>query len=170
MKPVDRQKMCLNCDGRVPFESIACPYCSTDLSRAPEVSFSVHKGEFVSKHQAIQDTLTASYAPPYRGKKGESTIEVKKERMTMPAHHGGMAAAPGSVPKVAEEEKTGKNILASILALSLGSLLFMIGILQVFFSSHGVLRLEWDAKHWFIYLLASLPILYYGYLKAEEKS
>jgi hypothetical protein len=167
MKPVDRQKMCTNCDGRVPFESDICPYCSSDLSKIPEME--VPKQDPFSRNQAIQDSLTSLYAPPYKGKKVESPKSQPKEsRIVPPAHHGGTAALPGALPREEGDEKVGKTILLSILSLSIGSVFFILGLLQVFFSEQGVLKLEWSTKYWFIYLLGSLPILYFGYRKVEQ--
>jgi hypothetical protein len=168
MKPVDRQKMCVNCDGRVPFEAIACPYCSADLSKAQEAD--VTKPDPISRNQAIQDSLTSLYNPPYKGKKTEHVKTAPRERMERsapPAHHGGTAAAPGALPRDEEEAKISKGILYSILGLSLGSILFILGLLQIFFSEAGTLRLEWNTKYWFIYTLAALPLLYFGYRKAD---
>lgn len=168
MKPVDRQKMCVNCDGRVPYESIVCPYCSADLSKAPEVESP--RQDPLSRNQAIQDSLTSLYTPPYKGKKTEAVKSAPKEpRLAPPAHHGGTAVAPGALPRDEAEEKVGKNILLSIIALSVGSILFILGLLQIFLSTNGVLRLEWNTNHWFIYALAALPLLYFGYRKAEQK-
>ena len=168
MKPVDRQKMCTSCDGRVPFESDVCPYCSSDLSKVQEME--TLKPDSFSRNQAIQESLTSLYAPPYKGKKTETPTKIpqKETRAAPPAHHGGTAALPGTLPREGAEEKVGKTILLSILALSLGSVFFILGLLQVFFSEQGVLRLEWSTKYWFIYLLGSLPILYFGYRKAEH--
>ncbi len=173
MKPVDRQKMCVNCDGRVPYESIVCPYCSADLSSAPEAE--APRPDSLSRNQAIQDSLTSLYAPPYKGKKNESPKLTPKTglkeaaRVLATAHHGGTAAAPGALPRDETEDKVGKSILLSILSLSLGSILFILGLLQIFFSDEGVLRLEWSTRHWFIYTLAALPLLYFGYRRAEQK-
>ncbi len=168
MKPVDRQKMCTSCDGRVPFEAIACPYCSSDLSKVPEME--VPKQDPLSRNQAIQDSLTSLYAPPYKGKKTEApkAPPPKEPRIIAPAHHGGTAALPGTLPREEAEDKVGKTILISILTLSAGSVFFILGLLQIFFSEQGVLRLEWNTKYWFIYMLASLPMLYWGYRKAEQ--
>lgn len=177
MKPTDRQKMCINCDGRVPFEAIVCPYCSADLSKAPEVDAQRDVG---AKHQAIQDSLTALYTPPYQQKVGKSSFSESKgknpeqakgsmgveSRIAPPAHHGGIPTATAVRDPV--QEKTAKAVLVSIVTLSVGSLLFILGILQIFFAEDGVLRLEWDASRWFIYCLAALPLLYYGYRKAEQ--
>ncbi len=170
MKTVDRQKMCLNCDGRVPFEAIACPYCSADLSKAKEVE--ANRPDPLSKNQAIQDTLTSLYTPPYKGKKNEAPLPKntpKESRMVPPAHHGGTAVAPGASQRDEVDEKIGKSILLSVLTLSTGSIFFILGLLQILFSTEGTLRLEWNTKYWFIYTLAALPLLYFGYRKAEEK-
>lgn len=170
MKPTERQKMCVSCDGRVEFEAIVCPYCSADLAKAPEVDPQRDTG---AKHQAIQDSLTSLYTPPYqqKGAKTSSEGKTKKESKTTEraapiAHHGGVPATAAARDPV--QEKAAKTVLISIVALSVGSLLFILGILQIFFSEDGVLRLEWDASLWFIYCLASLPLLYYGYRKAEQ--
>lgn len=167
MKSVDRQKMCVNCDGRVPFEAIICPYCSADLSRTPEVEL---RQDPLTRNQAIQDSLTSLYTPPYKGKRVEAPkIAAKEPRMTPPGHQqGGTAHTSGSLQNNEEQEKVGKDILFSILSLSLGSMLFIVGLLQIFLSDGGVLRLEWDTHHRFIYALASLPLLYFGYRKAEQ--
>jgi hypothetical protein len=177
MKPTDRQKLCVSCDGRVPFEAIVCPYCSSDLAKAPEADVQRDVG---AKHQAIQDSLTSLYTPPYqqktakssvpesKGKKGEKAKAQAGEdaRMAPPAHHGGVPAATATRDPI--QEKAAKSVLISIAALSVGSILFIIGILQVFFAEDGFLRLEWDASRWFIYCLAALPLLYYGYRKTEQ--
>ncbi len=166
MKPTERQKMCVNCDGRVSFESIVCPYCSADLAKAQEVD--PHR-DIGAKHQAIQDSLTSLYTPPYQQKmaKIQATKAISAEaRVTAPAHHGGVPSATS--PRDPAQEKEAKAVLISILALSLGSLLFILGILQIFFAEDGFLRLEWDASRWFVYCLSALPLLYYGYRKAAQ--
>lgn len=169
MKPTDRQKMCVNCDGRVPFESIACPYCSADMAKAPEVD--AHR-DIGDKHQAIQDSLTALYTPPYQQKASKSVASEPKAKKTsasktVPQENIAVASSPEGVKIKVGFNKEAQNVLISILALSLGSLLFVLGILQIFFSEDGWLRLEWDASLWFIYCLAALPLIYYGYRKTQ---
>jgi hypothetical protein len=186
MKPTDRQKMCGNCDGRVAIEAMVCPYCSADLARAPEAD--PHR-DLGAKHQAIQDSLTSLYTPPYqqkgakatpaesKGKKMESSSQSRGEfrgeprsesRVAPPAHHGGLPT-PAVAARDPAQEKVAKTTLIAILTLSLGSLLFILGILQLFFAEEGFLRLEWDASLWFIYCLAALPLLYYGYRRSSQE-
>jgi uncharacterized membrane-anchored protein YitT (DUF2179 family) len=66
-------------------------------------------------------------------------------------------------------DQTTKNTLWSILLLSAGANLFILGLLQLFFSNGGILRLEWNAHYWFVYSLLSLPILYFGIKKLGKK-
>ncbi len=169
MKPTDRQKMCANCDGRVPFEAIVCPYCSADLAKAQEVEVQRDVG---AKHQAIQDSLTSLYTPPYQQKAAKE----KKQEPQKTAYTPRESRTPSLSQSVGTQDtalqdpaqaKTVKTILISILTLSIGSLLLILGVLQVFFAEEGMLRLEWDATHWFIYCLAALPLLYYGYRSAQ---
>jgi hypothetical protein len=47
MKTKDRQKMCLNCDARIPLEADQCPFCA------------------YSSTQALHQSLTSLYTPPY---------------------------------------------------------------------------------------------------------
>ena len=55
-----------------------------------------------------------------------------------------------------------------IFMLSIGANLLVIGLLQLFFSDNGILRLEWNSSRWYIYCLAALPLCYFGLQKAKE--
>jgi hypothetical protein len=54
-----------------------------------------------------------------------------------------------------------------ILLLSIGANLLTLGLLQLFFSDQGFLRLEWDSSYWFVYCLAALPLFFLGFKKAN---
>ncbi len=169
MKPADRQKMCSNCDGRIAHEATICPYCGSEQAD-PAAERATQAPLFTN--QSLQDSLTSLYTPPYsqRGpaytveepvkKKAEPFRETKMEKPFQTAH-----STAAAMPLAAEEEEsssTTKSALLPILMLSLGSNLFVLGILQFFFSSNGFLRLEWDASYWFVYCILSLPLLYLG--------
>ncbi len=133
MKPVERQKICPNCDGRIPQESTQCPFCfaqlqvdSSNLKSAPAV-----------------DPLSALYPPPYSGLEPKTVI---KTAAAETVHE----ASADSIP------------FWSILMLALGSNLLTLGILQFFFSDHGVLRLEMNASYWFLMVIVSIPLVYFG--------
>ena len=135
MKPVERQKMCPNCDGRIPQESTQCPYCFAALQTDPSSS---------NKTAApmTNDPLSALYPPPYAS--SESKVTTK------------------ALPMNEVETQTDTTPFWPILMLVLGSNLFTVGILQFFFSDHGVLRLEMNASYWFLMILVAAPLFYFG--------
>ena len=143
MKPADRQKMCSNCDGRIPYEASQCPYC---FAQQPVDSSS--SKTFTSP----SDPLAALYPPPY-----STESSPKINTMT--------AAAPS-------EERTQAESIPfwAILMLTLGANLLTLGLLQFFFSDHGVLRLEMNASYWFLMVLVGAPLIYLGLKKLSSPS
>lgn len=178
MKPNDRQKMCSNCDGRIAHEALLCPYCGTE--QADPAAERAAQGPLFT-NQSLQDSLTSLYTPPYSQqrapaytveepikKKAEPYREAKAEK-TFHTPHATATTMPLHASAAENEEGVAaKSALLPILMLSLGSNLFVLGILQFFFSSGGFLRLEWDASYWFIYCLLSLPLFYLG-IKRKSK-
>lgn len=154
MKPVERQKMCPNCDGRIPYEATQCPYCFTHQ----QVDSSASK----SFNPPTSDPLSALYPPPYSSRSNEN-IEPKTAAKT--------ATLPDSASPMMNMAATESESIPfwSILMLTLGSNLLTLGILQFFFSDHGVLRLEMNASHWFLMLLVATPLIYFGLKNLSSK-
>jgi hypothetical protein len=70
-----------------------------------------------------------------------------------------------------EETEVGegeKSSFWALLLLSIAANLATIGLLQLFFSDNGFLRLEWDSSYWFVYLLIALPLFFLGLKKAKK--
>ena len=173
MKPVDKQKMCSNCDGRISHEAIVCPYCGTEQQDTS------HTNAFQAplfKNQSLQDSLTSLYTPPYTQKAPayavEEPVKKKAEPLRSPRVEKPILSQPQTTtfaaPETEENSSAAKNSLIPILMLSFGGNLFLLGLLQFFFSSNGTLRLEWDASYWFIYCLLSLPLGYFGFKKLKN--
>jgi hypothetical protein len=81
-------------------------------------------------------------------------------------------AAPQETPKeVVEEdiEEPSSSMLSLPLLLS-GMLLLVFGLFLLFFSEDGYLTLTWDASFWFVYLLAGLPLLAFGWKLIKKDS
>lgn len=178
MKPKDRQKICSNCDGRIAIDSEHCPYCGTLATAMPREETSEPAPLF--DHQSIQDSLTSLYTPPYSNK---STPSMKQDKMrpkpiTKENHDNQLSASLGkynysqsSLPVIDTEEKSEeKSSFSPLLFLLLGSNMLVIGLLQLFFSEGGILRLEWKSKYWFVYCLIAIPVLLMGYKKASQMS
>jgi len=175
MKPVDRQKICSHCDGRIAVEAEHCPYCGT--ISAPPVEMAAPTPLF--DHQSIQDSLTALYTPPYSNQSSsimKSDKEKNKPKQVFKESHenqlnaslGKFNYSQGSINVDSEEKVEEKSSFGPLLFLLLGGNLLIIGLLQFFFSEGGILRLEWDSKYWFIYCLLAIPAIYFGFKKASQ--
>lgn len=185
MQSKERQKMCPSCDGRIPVEAEHCPYCG-----AGQQSFFNADPSLFERNQSLEDNLTALYQPPYRTGKIEEAraktalpssagysplqqekpeppreiMQEKKYQQTSP-----VLGIP-TIPVDASEEQQAqadKSSFWPILFLSVAANLLVIGILQLFFSDEGVLRLEWSSQYWFVYCLAAIPLFFLGLKKAN---
>ncbi len=85
-------------------------------------------------------------------------------------HSSTPLGVPSIPPEMQEEQQFAddKTSFWPILFLSIGANLLMLGLLQLFFSDQGFLRLEWDSSYWFVYCLAALPLVFLGYKKATQ--
>lgn len=148
MKPADRQKMCPNCDGRIPYDATQCPYCFANL---PALSDAPSGSLF-----NLQDSL---YSPPYR-----SAPEEKKVSPKAPEPKQEAMAAAIEKPQEAQDSKG----FWPILMLTLGANLFTLGVLQFFFSDEGYVKLEMSSAYWFLFVLLSAPLFYFGFRQASQ--
>lgn len=149
MKPADRQKMCPNCDGRIPHEATQCPYCFATM----QVD--------AARNQTLQDSLTSLYSPPYSSKAG--TLFANEEKQASPRES---MIAPAAVLEKDEGEEN--KSFWPILFLSLAGNLFVLGVLQFFFSEEGMVKLEINGSYWFLFILLSLPLFFFGWKKANQ--
>lgn len=174
MMDKDRQKMCGNCDGRIPLEALHCPYCAAEQS-----SNAFEKNYLQQK--ALQDSLLSFYPPPYSLKKSNSinqneqknsTVLLKSIKEPILEKKFVSTSTTTSFPKIEEktemEYQEDKNSFWPILLLSVAANLLIVGILQLLFSDEGYLRLEWNSHYWFFYCLASLPLFILGYKKVHQ--
>jgi len=156
----DRQKMCTHCDGRIPFDAEVCPYCTANVPAAASSAKELH-------HQSLQNSLTSLYTPPYAKNKTEPLKEPMVEKRFNPAAPS--LGAP-TIPVEQSEESNAAQANSGfwpVLLLSIGANLLTLGLLQLFFSDQGFLRLEWDSSYWFVYCLAALPLFFFGFKKAN---
>ncbi|MBY0530311.1 MAG: hypothetical protein K2P51_09045 [Rhabdochlamydiaceae bacterium] len=177
MKQKERQKLCVNCDGRIPLEAIVCPYCAAEAT--PQAS--VQEAEY-RKQQSFNDSLAALYPPPYAAKNTESSRKeeyksaapMKQADPFKDVSEKRFSSVSGlgipSIPAHEQEEAHAvdeKSSFWPLLFLSVGANLLMLGFLQLFFSDNGMLKLEWDSSYWYVYCLAAAPLVLLGYKKAN---
>lgn len=160
MKPVDRQKACAKCDGRIPWNAKECIYCGVEIGEAPTDPASF-------KQHTLQESLASLYTPPYAAKSSHlfNQEEEKGEERGRSTYQESVAAFPEE--ETAEEVKN--NFLPMFL-LVIGTNLFTIGLLQLFFSTDGLLSLEWDSTYWFAYCMLAAPMVYFGYQLSAPRS
>ncbi|HEX2579647.1 MAG TPA: hypothetical protein VHK67_04505 [Rhabdochlamydiaceae bacterium] len=163
MKPVDRQKICPNCDGRVAYDATQCTYCFATLqvdNSAPKI----FTPPAPPSHDALSGLYTPPYsAPPHSSRAISESIEPKTAK-TNPIY----AEKDGSAVIDRTEPSETKSFWPLFL-LVLGGNLLTLSILQFFFSDHGVVRLEINGSYWFLMLLASLPLFYFGFKGSSQE-
>ncbi len=155
--------MCVSCEGRIPFDADVCPYCSLQ-----QTALNAQKE---TPHRSLQDSLASLYPPPYMGKGTSNTTKPLQDPMTEKRFNPpSMALGAPTVPVQTEEPQAdeGKSSFLPILLLSLSAQLLMLGLLQLLFCDQGFLRLEWDSSYWFVYCLAGLPLLFFGFKKLKD--
>ncbi len=170
MKPIDRQKMCAHCEGRIAVEATSCPYCGMPLVGEPESTSPAALKSGLSS----QESLSSLYPPPYSNRnfpsmKTDSKDAQSKFKSPQALSDNPFAkmplAATATVTEKVEEDKEGFMPLIFVL---LGSNLLTLGLMQAIFSEGGILRLEWSSKYWFYYCLAAIPLLYLGVKKIKQ--
>lgn len=144
MKTKKRQKMCYNCEGEIDLDVIVCPFCAADLrEEKPEQKHPTYHPTASIKNLNTQQSLYPSHYPP---------------------KSPGEEPHPEEPPQIeTAPEPEAKGILGATLLMTLGVQLLLFGLLMLLFSHKGVLILKWDARFWFLYLFASIPLLIFGY-------
>jgi len=143
MKVKKRQKMCYNCEGEIDLDVIVCPFCAADLrEEKPEQQRPSYNPTSTVKHLNTQQSL---YPPHYVAK------PVSQEQ------------TPPEEAPMTESFEEEKSVIGPTILLTLGAQLLLFGLLMFFFSEKGVMVLKWDARFWFLYLFASVPLLIFGY-------
>ncbi|MBF8263877.1 MAG: hypothetical protein HW387_1542 [Parachlamydiales bacterium] len=149
MKPKKRQKLCCNCDGEIDLDVIVCPFCAADLrEEKPEQQRTSPTSGNVRPLSGGQQMSESLYPPPYSSHEPSETAP---------------PAEPAAPPSSAIEEEKPDRMIGSILLFSVGVQLFVLGLMLVLFSYHGSVVLKWDARLWFLYVFASIPLLILGY-------
>lgn len=142
MKPKKRQKLCYNCEADVDLEVIVCPFCAADLrEEKPEQQRPAYNQTTSVKNFNTQQSLYPSQQAPM------ATVQEEKEEEAV----------------LEEEPENSKTTFGGTILFALGSQLFLLGFLMCFFSKDGHLSLQWDARLWYIYIFASIPLLIFGY-------
>ena len=160
MKPKKRQKLCYNCEGEIDLEVIVCPYCAADLrEEKPEQQYGAYNASSSVKSMNSHHTQTMQslYPSPYSPKIFQQEAQEEEPSLKNTDIHESF------LPKDEPSEESEKNMIGPTILFTLGAQLFLLGFMMVLFSHNGTFTLKWDARLWFLYLLASIPLLIFGY-------
>lgn len=147
------QKMCWNCDGHVHVYELQCPYCGADLSEEEQSEEDLFEEVFEEEqdeqaHLNQEDLEEDLSRPPFHSLVQDEEEELLEEE-----------------EEVVKKEAKGdlENPLASLLLLLPGTLFFLFGLALILFAQDGFLVFRFSAKYWFLYLVGSWPLLYFGW-------
>ena len=138
--------MCSTCEGEIDLDVIVCPFCAADLREEKPEQQRPSLGQRADKN--LGKTMESLYPSSFPQTKEPAVPE---------------ESAEAAAPTIEEDAGKAKNILGPTLLFTLGVQLCLFGLLMVLFSHKGVMVLKWDARLWFLYVFASIPLLIFGY-------
>lgn len=132
-----KKKICWNCEGDVPRETVNCPYCAVYL----------HPEDDDLPLEDDEEDLSPPYqinTPPEQNFNSSSTTQNQQKPLTL-AFSGW------------------KGIIIPLVSLLFGTLFLLFAFLLFIFSQNGVLTLQWNSELWIIYSAIALPLLFIGW-------
>lgn len=164
MRGKEKQKICHQCDGRLPLDADECIFCGSKVSEAKVVEKEMlYKPPYPSRiaaQEAVSSgfrTVTASSAT---GLEHYQNYQEKKEAETNQELETEVRTSLWKHP-----------VLWGTFLLLLASHSLILGISLLCFSQNGVLTLSWKMQYWYVYALLALPLVYLGWrlLDKEEE-
>jgi hypothetical protein len=149
MSAIPKKKLCWNCDGNVSREIDNCPYCGVYL----------HAEELEEN---------SSWNPSYRPSSKTEEIPTpiyqiqseEEEEETIESPPAEEIESPETTNNLSTQLK--KDVFP-ILFLMMGSIFFLFGIVLFLFSQNGVLTLQWQGSYAVYFLIASIPLVGFGW-------
>lgn len=148
MSTAIKKKLCWNCEGNVSREATNCPYCAVYLHPTNDKIEEESEEELNPPYALNIDDDQAIPDAPY-GQPSDSNPEIIQEKTPLQIMHG--------------QSADWKIVVIPLTMLLAGSLSLLFGVLLFLFSHNGTFTLQWNASYWFVYLLASLPLLFVGW-------
>lgn len=152
------KRLCWNCDGAVSLHLAQCPYCGADLSHPPQ-------------QQEKEKTPFQGFENPFQSQKEEGIFKSPYAN----AFNPDLSVSQEEWNQtLGEEEETSKNQeeefpattkkeMVALLLLLPGIVFFLFALTLLFFSSNGVLALQWNQSFAYFYFFGAIPLLYLGW-------
>lgn len=147
MTTIPKKKICWNCDGRVSVQEENCPYCGVYISGTLDMQ---EKNDSQYSEEEENAIPPPAYVPEEQKNTAQSILPETDTK------------------KIYNPTTTKPKELLSLALLLIGSVFFLFAIILLLFSHNGTFSLHWDASLWFVYLLISIPALYFGWRYLES--
>ncbi len=178
MNQLSKTVACSNCQADVNSEATYCPFCAADLLTGSKREQEQAVQSDMFENQTLKDSLASLYKPPYsiRNQQGVGVPDEREESPFIkaapqkedPLFQPYEATQPPPQPpeeivqEEPPEEDKQRGLVSPLLLLLVGTQLALLGLLILLFSKDGLVTLEWQSKHWFIYCLISAPLVFLG--------
>lgn len=134
-------KLCVNCHAQVDKDVVICPYCRTNFQQNYFSSSQESK-----ENLSMEESIGSLYPPPYQQK----VPDMEEKQL-------------GEQEELMVEKDTNMPVIWPYVLCVIGTYLFLFGLFLGVFSSEGYLSLRFSASFWYLYFLASIPILVISY-------
>jgi cation transport ATPase len=146
------KRLCWNCEGNVSHHLAQCPYCGVDVTQpVAKDENTIFKGYGSPFQSAPKQEIPQ---PPY-AKAQSQEFAVTEEEWNSTVNAEKEAAK--------EESSVSKKELMALLLLLPGVVFSLFGLALCFFSSDGILTLQWNKNVAYFYFLGAAPLLYLGW-------
>jgi hypothetical protein len=149
MTAIVKKKLCWNCEGRVSSQEENCPFCGVYING----TLNIHGGDDEDEEEEVEEEPldeNRAHVPLYTPE-AEGSSPPQPQEAPEPA-----VSTPFSLTQYNTE-------FLSLFCLTSGAVLFLFSMVLVLFADNGALTLQWDASLWFVYLIVSLPALFFGW-------
>lgn len=150
MKKETERRMCWNCEGYVSIHLTQCPYCRSFL-QDPVISSNHVTQDFQNDSELFESSHPESHSFHFNEKQSWEEDPIKDSQEMTPIVEGVV-----------------KNLSKIFLFLSVG--IFIFGLSIFLFGSKEGLTLHWGKKWAHLFMLSSLPIVYWSYRSASSSS
>ncbi|MCK4934873.1 MAG: hypothetical protein KAR79_04735 [Simkaniaceae bacterium] len=173
MNTTTKNKTCSSCDAELSIAATYCPFCGSDVLGPAKKAKS--EGDSIFSDHSVQESLASLYKPPYSSR-NRFGLGVPDERDEGDYSKSETQGASDALFQEYNEETLGKQEtlvskqggFLSLLLLTVGAQLFILGLLLALFSSDGKLTLQWSSHLWYWYLLIAAPMLFLGFRQIKK--
>lgn len=161
-----KTRICINCEGSMGMEDPFCPYCGQNQEAPP-----ANRDKFTPPYKLVQPAKAEIPQPLYKPQGTKPTIKPEEQlKSQVESIHKKMEESKpveeASAP-LTQNAKMRSFLIALILTMC-GSTFLLFGLSLFLFGQGGVLTVHWKSTHWYLYMLSSLPLIFFGWKNSNK--